>query len=66
MKQKFFTEILPIYKSKKNNPYTIRIRMRIMSTVDYSVLRCAVDTTAAVYLKLMQIASLKHFVSSSQ
>ena len=49
MKQKLFTEILPIYKSKKNNPYAIRIRMRMMSTVDYSVLRCAVDTTMKRY-----------------
>ena len=45
MKQRLFTEILPLYKSKKNHPYAMRIRMRMVDRVDAAVLRDAVDTT---------------------
>jgi len=49
MKQRLFTEILPLYKSKNNNPYAIRIRMRMLDTVDYAALKDAVDTTMKRY-----------------
>ena len=49
MKQKLFTEILPLYKSKKNHPYAIRIRMRMQDRVDSAVLRNAVDNTMKRY-----------------
>ena len=49
MKQRLFTEILPLYKSKKNHPYAIRIRMRMADRVDAAVLRDAVDTTMKRY-----------------
>ena len=49
MQQKLFTEILPIYKSKKNNPYSIRIKMQMLGTIDYSILRYAVDKTMKRY-----------------
>ena len=49
MKQRLFTEILPLYKSKKNHPYAMRIRMRMADRVDAAVLRDAVDTTMKRY-----------------
>ena len=49
MKQKLFTEILPLYKSKKNHSYAIRIRMRMADRVDSAMLRDAVDTTMKRY-----------------
>ena len=49
MQQKLFTEILPIYKSKKNNPYSIRIKMKMLGTIDYEILRSAVDKTMKRY-----------------
>lgn len=49
MQQKLFTEILPIYKSKKNNPYSIRIKMKMLGTIDYEILRGAVDKTMKRY-----------------
>ncbi len=49
MNQRLFTEILPIYKSKNNNPYAIRIRMRMTDPVDSAMLRNAVDTTMKRY-----------------
>ena len=45
MEQKLFTEILPLYKSKKNHPYAMRIRMRMRDMVDAAALRYAVDIT---------------------
>lgn len=39
MEQKLFTEILPLYKSKKNHPYAMRIRMRMRDMVDDAALR---------------------------
>ena len=32
-----------LYKSKKNNPYVIRISIRMLGEVDYSALRFAVN-----------------------
>lgn len=49
MSQRLFTEILPLYKSKKNRPYVIRIRMRMADRVDSKALRDAVDTTMKRY-----------------
>ena len=49
MEQKLFTEILPLYKSKKNHPYAIRIRMRMRDMVDAATLRHAVDITMKRY-----------------
>lgn len=49
MEQKLFTEILPLYKSKKNHPYTMRIRMRMRDMVDAAALRYAVDITMKRY-----------------
>jgi len=49
MEQKLFTEIIPLYRSHKDNPYTIRIRIRLQDTVDPLVLRRAVDTTMERY-----------------
>lgn len=49
MEQKLFTEILPLYKSKKNHPYAIRIRMRMRDMVDAATLRYAVDLTMKRY-----------------
>ena len=49
MEQKLFTEIIPLYRSRKDNPYTIRIRIRLQDAVDPVVLRRAVDTTMERY-----------------
>ena len=49
MEQKLFTEILPLYKSKKNHPYAMRIRMRMRDMVDAAALRYAVDITMKRY-----------------
>lgn len=49
MNQKLFTEILPLYKSKNNNPYAIRIRMRMADRVDFAILKDAVNTTMKRY-----------------
>lgn len=49
MEQKLFTEILPLYKSKKNNSYSMRFRIRLSSPVDADVLRNAVDSTMKRY-----------------
>ena len=49
MEQKLFTEIIPLYRSRKDNPYTIRIRIRLQDAVDPVVLRRAVDTTMKRY-----------------
>ena len=49
MKQRLFTEILPIYKSRTNHSYTIRIRIRMKDRVDSALLRDAVDITMRRY-----------------
>lgn len=49
MKQKFLTVIQPLYKSRNNNSYDIRIRMRLEGEVDPAVLREAVDLTMGRY-----------------
>ena len=49
MNQKLFTEILPLYKSKKNNPYAIRIQMRMADRVNFTILKDAVNTTMKRY-----------------
>ncbi|MBO6178192.1 MAG: hypothetical protein J6O04_03355 [Selenomonadaceae bacterium] len=49
MEQKLFTEILPLYKSKENNSYSIRIRIRLTDPIDADALRNAVDTTMKRY-----------------
>ena len=49
MEQKLFTEVIPLYRSHKDNPYTIRIRIRLQDAVDPVVLRRAVDTTMERY-----------------
>ena len=49
MKQRLFTEILPLYKSENNNPYVIRIRMRMADQIDSPALRDAVNTTMKRY-----------------
>ena len=49
MNQKLFTEILPLYKSKSNNPYAIRIRMRMIDRVDSAILMDAVSITMKRY-----------------
>lgn len=49
MNQKLFTEILPLYKSKNNNPYAIRIKMRMTARVDCAILMDAVSITMKRY-----------------
>ncbi|WP_155266733.1 hypothetical protein [Selenomonas ruminantium] len=49
MEQRLFTEIIPLYRSRKDNPYTIKIRIRLQDAVDPVVLRRAVDTTMERY-----------------
>ncbi len=49
MKQQLFTEILPLYKSRNNNPYVIRIRVRMQDLVDYEIFKSAVNTTMVRY-----------------
>ena len=49
MEQKLFTEILPLYKSKNNNSYSIRIRIRLTDPIDADILRNAVDNTMKRY-----------------
>ena len=49
MEQRLFTEIIPLYRSRKDNPYTIRIRIRLQDAVAPVVLRRAVDTTMERY-----------------
>ena len=49
MEQTLFTEVLPLYKSKKNNSYTIRIRIRMQDRIDYALLKLSVDTTMRRY-----------------
>ena len=49
MEQKLFTEILPLYKSKKNNSYSMRFRIRLTDPIDADALRNAVDTTMKRY-----------------
>lgn len=49
MEQKLFTEVRPLYTTTKENPYCIRIRIRMRDLVDPTVLRDAVDTTMQRY-----------------
>ena len=49
MEQKLFTEILPLYKSKNNNSYSMRIRMQLTDPIDADALRNAVDITMKRY-----------------
>lgn len=49
MEQKLFSEVIPLYRSHTDNPYAIRIRMRLQDTIDSAVLRKAVDTTMERY-----------------
>ena len=39
MEQKLFTEVIPLYRLHKDNPYAIRVRMRMQDDVDPVVLR---------------------------
>ncbi len=41
MEQKLFTEVIPLYRLHKDNPYAIRVRMRMQDDVDPVVLRRA-------------------------
>ena len=49
MEQKLFTEILPLYKSRKNNPYAIRLRIRLSDNIDPVILQNAINTTMKRY-----------------
>ena len=49
MEQTLFTEVLPLYKSKKNNSYTIRFRMCMRERVDYAMLKLAVNSAMRRY-----------------
>ena len=49
MEQKLFTEVIPLYRLHKDNPYAIRIRIRMQDDVDPVVLRRAVDATMERY-----------------
>ena len=49
MEQRLFTEVIPLYRSHKDNPYVIRIHMRLQDAIDSAVLRRAVDTTMKRY-----------------
>lgn len=49
MEQKLLTEILPLYKSKKNNSYSMRFRIRLTDPIDADALRIAVDSAIKRY-----------------
>ena len=49
MEQKLLTEILPLYKSKKNNSYSMRFRIRLSDPIDADALRNAVDSVMKRY-----------------
>ena len=44
MEQKLFTEVIPLYRSHKNNPYAIRIRMQQQDAIDSTILRKGIFT----------------------
>lgn len=49
MEQKLFTELIPLYKTNKESPNEIRIRIRMSDLVDSEVLRYSVDKTMERY-----------------
>lgn len=49
MEQKLFTELRPLYMTRKESPNEIRIRIRMRDLIDPDILRRAVDTTMERY-----------------
>ena len=49
MEQKLFTEIRPLYVTSREQPYEIRLRIRMRDLIDRNVLRQAVDMTMKRY-----------------
>ena len=49
MEQKLFTEIRPLYVTSREQPYEIRIRIRMRDLIDRNILRHAVDMTMERY-----------------
>lgn len=58
MEQKLFTEILPLYKSKKNHPYAMRIRMRMRDMVDAAALRYTGKENCIVLSNLKNLTNI--------
>jgi hypothetical protein len=57
--QRIFTGIRPLYTSTKDNPYGIRIKIRMSDAIDLDVLRKAVDTTMQRYPCLFWVRGIQ-------
>lgn len=49
MEQELFTELRPLYESRKDSPRVIRIKIRMSDSIEPSSYRYAVDTTMKRY-----------------
>ena len=49
MEQELFTELRPLYESRKDSPRVIRIKIRLSDSVELNAYRYAVDTTMKRY-----------------